>query len=98
MLLYLDSQYFDRQSFASIQEMYMSANNSVVILGDLNARMGDLSKFQKNNSAFKYTENQDTTVNFHSHEIISICEDNNIVPVNHLCTEDVKCEGNLTYR
>ncbi len=60
--------------------------------------MGDLSKFQKNNKAFKYTENPDTTVNSHGHEIISICEDNNLVPVNHLCTGDVKCEGSLTYR
>ncbi len=59
MLLYLDSPYVDRQSFSSIQEMCMSANNSVVIFGDLNACMGDLSKFQKNNRAFqfKYTEN-----------------------------------------
>ncbi len=36
-------------------------------------------------------------MNSHGHEIISICEDNTFVPVNHLCTEDIKSEGNITY-
>ncbi len=53
----------------------MSVNNSVVILGDLNARMGDLRKFQKNDKAFIYTENPNTTANTHGHEIISISEE-----------------------
>ncbi len=93
----LDSPYFDRQSLAVIQENCMS-NKYVVILGDLNARLADLSRFQNQKLGISYSENPDQTTNSHGREILSICNDFNLVPVNHMCIGGIQCEGGFTYR
>jgi len=58
--------------------------------------MQDLSQF--NASGVSYSENPDKITNANGADVISLCKDFHLVPVNHRETESVKCQGKLTYR
>ena len=70
----------------------------IVLLGDLNARLGDLNKVVNCSGGITYTLNPDTTVNTHGKEIISLCNGYNLLPVNHLKIGNLVCDGNFTFR
>ena len=91
-----DSPYFDYSSFATMQAECMMTNDCVLIMGDLNARMPSLSKF--NCHKVYYRNNLDTSANAHGREIENICLTNGIIPLNHLHTDHIDCIGDFTYR
>lgn len=92
-----DSPYFNLHSFARIQEQARSVDN-VYVLGDFNARMGDLDTFNDENRLFSYTSNPDRTTNANGRDLIELCQTNSLVPINHLTTSTISCDGNLTFR
>ena len=90
-----DSHYFTHEGFAAIQEQ-CSMHRKVLFLGDLNARLGDLIRFEDKDIA--YSENPDKTRNSNGRDILNVCTSQHIIPVNHLKTQKLKCEGNLTFK
>ncbi len=94
----IDSSYFSNDRFATIQEQSIDTSKEVVIIRDLNACLPDMSCFSKASINVNYTANPDTIENAHGKEILSICKDFLLVPVNHMCYKDVTCDGGLTYR
>jgi len=91
-----DSPFYSAQSFATIQEHCDQKN--VFILGDFNARMGNLDVFKKPMNRMNYSPNPDKATNANGRELLSLCLANNLTPVNHLQTEQLSCDGDLTYR
>ena len=92
-----DSTYYNPQAIASIQEHRKQAEN-MVLLGDLNARIGPLDRFNRLHENIMYTVNPDPVTNANGRDVISLCTNNDLVPVNHLHTDTIKCDGGLTYR
>ena len=92
-----DSPYFSMQSFADIQEKSVGGNK-LLIIGDLNARLGDLTHFDNQVKGLKYSKNPDTQANNHGTHIKNICDNHDIVPVNHAQYKDIHCDGNYTFR
>ncbi len=93
----IDSTFFSNDLFATIQEQCTDISKEVVIIGDLNAHMPDMSCFSKASIKVNYTANPENIENAHGKEILSICKDFLLVPVNHMCYKDVTCDGGLTY-
>ena len=92
-----DSSFFDPASFCHIQEECIEGRQEVLVLGDLNARLGDLSP-HADPRLFSYTANPDTSVNANGRELSNLCRSCNLVPVNHMVCQNVVCEGGLTFR
>ena len=89
-----DSPYSRPDSFSRIQEY--CTKGRVVLIGDLNARIPDLSAFNCHEAI--YTTNPDQGQNENGREILSICKDFQLVPINHRKSEDKLFDGGLTYR
>ena len=96
-ILVSDSSFFDTASFGHIQENCLEDGQEVLVLGDLNARLGDLST-HADPRLYTHTVNPDRQVNGNGRELANICKDCNLVPVNHLVCQHVVCEGGPTFR
>ena len=55
-----------------------------MILGDLNARMGNLETFDNQAHGITYTLNLDTVINSQGRVASNMCKNLNLAPVNHL--------------
>ena len=91
-----DSPYYQPQAFATIQEHCNCEN--LFILGDFNARLGSLNKFSNPFMNMDYSPNPDEIVNANGRELLSLCDTNCLIPVNHLQLNQTICEGGLTFR
>ena len=56
-----DSPYFEPESFARIQEK--CTNKNVILIGDLNSRLGDLNENIINEHSGSYSKNPDKIIN-----------------------------------
>jgi hypothetical protein len=74
-----DSTFFRPFSFSNIQEKAIDGN--MLLMGDPNARIPTLSCY--NDNLLCYSENPDSSINHHGKEM-SICNDFDLRPVNHL--------------
>ena len=84
----LDSPFFSNSSFATLQEQVLNSPNSkLLIMGDLNARIGSLNYLQTLGKNLKYTNNPDIIVNNHGKIIIEMSKTVSIVPVWHVKRE-----------
>ena len=93
-----DSPYFKGNAFAQIQEQIIDQEN-VFMLGDFNARLNNLECFNSpNENEWFYSNNPDDRQNANGTELKNICLQNDLIPINHLNFENVKCDGNLTFR
>ena len=92
-----DSAFFTPLSFSSIQEECINANK-IIIMGDLNARLGQLQEFARGNQNTKFADNVDTICNSHGRNIKMICRDFNLLPLNHMIFNRKRFEGQLTFR
>ena len=92
-----DSSFFDPASFCHIQEICLEGRQEVLVLGDLNARLGNLSSLS-DPCLYSHTENPDTHVNANGRELFNLCRSCRLVPINHLVCDNVECEGGLTFR
>lgn len=91
-----DSPFYKPSSFSNIQEM--STDSKVVLIGDFNARIPNLSVLNDTNNAFSYSVNCDSGVNGHGNEMLNICQTLGIRPINHLIIKEKHFTGDLTFR
>ena len=78
--------------------LYVQQQENVLIIGDFNSRMGNLSDFNRPTAHISYTNNPDTTINNNGRDLMSLCLSHNILPINHLTCNDIICDGNLTFK
>ncbi len=93
-----DSPYFSMNSLASIQEECLSTSDSVLVMGDLHARIPNLYAFQSVSNNISYETNPDKVSNSHGRDITSLCTDLNLLPINHMKVGTLQCKGGFTYR
>ena len=91
-----DSPYFSMDSFACIQEECVVYSNKCLVIGDLNARLPDLSLFD--NDQLSFSPNPDPGSNPNGKTLTPLMLNHSMVPVNHLITSDLSCASSLTYR
>ena len=92
-----DSLYFRPSTLASISAHVNSGKNCIVV-GDLNARFGNSNNdLIKNHPSLSYT-NVDSGTNSNGRELIRICRENDLLPVNNLSTTERTWKSSLTYR
>lgn len=92
-----DSPYFKNESFALIQTKVMT-NRYVLLLGDLNVRISDLTTFDS--AVVTYGINPDRCTNKHGYVMDNMCKNLTLTPINHaqINATKIKCDGNFTYR
>ena len=92
-----DSLYFRPTTLASISS-HVSSGKRCIIVGDLNARLGKhVHDIVKDNSDLGYRVIDETT-NENGRTVIRICQSNQLLPVNNLCTPQNSWPSQLTYR
>jgi hypothetical protein len=67
-------------------------------MGDINARIPDLSTFDEPVLGVNYRPNPDNGSNSHGHELVSICKNMDLLPLNCLDIGELHFDGGLTYR
>jgi len=90
-----DSPYFQLNVFATIHEKCIN-EEKVFIMGDLNARIPNLERFNSQNGY--YTRNPDTRSNQHGQIIFDLCKELNVQPINHFNNNNLHCDGGMTFR
>ena len=93
-----DSPYFDPHSFSIIQEQTMTYSGKIVMIGDLNARIPDLSRFNNQQKLITYDVNPDIGSNSHGRTLTQLCKDLYLYPVNHMKYKDSAFTGGFTFR
>ena len=81
-----------------ISEQCRSTDDRVIIMGDINARMPNLNVFIPGGNSVSYSQNPDPRSNSNGTMLTSLCQDVGLLPVNHLTTADIACDGGLTYK
>ena len=93
-----DSPFFSNESFAIIHEHSCGTEDKVIILGDLNARMGNLDIFNDGQIDVSYQDNADPVSNANGRDVATLCQANSLKPVNHMKYRSKQFDGNLTFR
>ena len=90
-----DSNYFSDhfQYLESLIQSSQISDKNLLIIGDLNCRLGALGTLNK----YEYTWNPDTTINSHGHKMNEICKEHNLQPINHLITCNKVFDGGFTF-
>ena len=93
-----DSPYFSLDSFALLQEHCCQQDQKCVVIGDLNARMPDLSLFESPLLQLKYRTNPDTKSNANGVDVMNLCISNHLKPLNQAIQNCKVYDGGLTYK
>ena len=95
----LDSHFFSHSDFARVCNVMRTVDNSNVLVGggDLNARIGDVTKEIPLRN-YNYRPNPDYTVNSHGTEPMKRCESFNCYIVNNLSKGSLIFDGKLTFQ
>ena len=92
------SPYFCEADIANIQAKTVDKTNRYLIMGDLNARMGDIvHNLVIDNELLTYNV-VDPVSNDNGKKLFSICKDHELLIANNLSTESVRFAGTLTFR
>ena len=92
------SPYFSEADIANLQAKTLNRTKSYVVMGDLNARMGDGVHNLAGDDASLTYQITDSGVNDNGKRIAAICKDHNLVLVNNLRTGTATFPGALTFR
>ena len=93
-----DSSYFSPASFSEVQEQVIDSDNRILVIGDFNSRMPLLQKLNNAAKDIRYSANVDQGENAHGRELLNMCLNLDIYPVNHLNYGEKHFAGNKTYR
>ena len=93
-----DSPYFTPDSFSYIHEMACDYDCNLVMFGDFNARIKDLSVFNDNTQGISYVQNIDNGINSNGKDLTDLCIACKLKPVNHLEYNKRHFEGMLTFK
>ena len=94
----VDSPYFNPMSFSDIQSQAIDSENKIVLIGDVNSRMGDLHRLDDIERGIVYASNVDATENAHGRNMLNICKNLDLYPVNHLTFRGNCFKGGKTFR
>ena len=103
MLLYtyhVDSKNYNEADFGILAEellFWMSRGYTVYVGGDFNAHLGDLNILSKKIFHWRYDENIDKINNSHRKNLMNVCEQNDISPLNHCHHYHNIRDGRFTY-
>ena len=92
-----DSLYYSTEPFEKLLEKW-SEGQEILLIGDLNARLGDLNVFEDKNIELKYTDNVDPVINENGHKLRNMSSEMELIPVNHAITSVLQHEGNFTFK
>ena len=92
-----DSQYFDMSQFSFLCAKCIESEK-VVLMGDLNARVGNPYITGHDGSVKEYGDVKDDTVNAHGRLLIKLCNNCDMAVVNHLENLNTKFGGNLSFK
>ena len=70
----------------------------MVIIGDLNARLGTVSELENIPTCVSYTANPDHVCNSNGRKVRIMCESLDLLPVNHAQLADKCMDGNYTFK
>ena len=93
-----DSPFFSPESFSVIQENIFGSTNKIVLIGDFNSRMRDLTVFNLPENNISYSRNVDLGTNRNGRDLVNLCLNLHLRPVNHLQSESLSHDGKFTYR
>ena len=93
-----DSPYFSPASFSDIQDQVVDSDNRVIALGDLNSRMSSLHKLNDVAKGISYSTNVDQGEYSHGRELLNMCLNLDVFPVNHLNYNGRHFAGSKTFR
>ena len=92
-----DSPYYDPALLGALESQVRDCDQTVV-MGDLNARVGQLPNVSIEGKTFKYCQVKDFTVNNMGRAVANMCSGNDMVVANHLRIQDKQLGGNLSFR
>ena len=92
-----DSPYFEQADLGALAAHTINTAN-VVVLGDLNGRVGVPSLMNPNGVPYVYSGVVDHTLNARGRAITNVCKNNSMVICNHLSYKDRQLAGNLSFR
>ena len=92
-----DSQYFDMSQFSFLCAKCIESEK-VVLMGDLNARVGNPYITGHDGSVKEYGDVKDDTVNAHCRLLIKLSNNCDMAVVNHLENLNTKFGGNLSFK
>lgn len=92
------SPYFSESDIANLQAKTVDDSKKYVIIGDLNARVGEkVNELVSHTATFKYTM-VDPGINDNGKKVLAVCKDRKLLVVNNLSTGSSSFPGGLTYR
>ena len=86
-----DSPYYERGLWGSQAAHAAHAaqtNDHLIVLGDLNARVGTPVIPDAEDTPYTYSGVIDTTTNSHGKDVINLCKNGGMTVLNHLTTKD----------
>ena len=94
-----DSPYYDSAIFGHLQSLIKKdGSKKVLIMGDLNSRVGSPANLQVDNEQCMYDGVEDLTVNSNGKCTLQLCEDNELVIINNLKHCGRHFKSNLSFR
>ena len=93
-----DSPYFNPTSFSDIQSQVVGSESKIVLIGDINSRMGNLNRLDAFERGIVYASNVDATENAHGRNMLRLCNNLDMYPVNHLTFWGKSFVGRKTFR
>ena len=94
-----DSPYYDAAVFGYLQSLARrDESKKLIIMGDLNSRVGIPTDLHIKNDKCVYEGVQDTTVNKNGNCLLQLCEDSKLVVINNLKYGDRHFESQLSFR
>ena len=93
-----DSPYYQSNAFSDINENYFSSNDNLVILGDINARIGNMNVLCDVSNGISYQNNVDPGSNANGTDLENLLACCNLKPLNHMIYAGKEFNGDYTYR
>lgn len=92
-----DSPYYEPSMFGALLANIMQRSR-VVIMGDLNSRVGVPYLTDLGDKPYQYNETRDFVVNDNGKQLLDICKNSEMLIANHLVIGDKILGGNLSYK
>ena len=72
--------------------------HEVLVIGDFNARLGNLAVFEEGAEGIRYSDNSDLQRNSNGTKLINLCSNMKLFPVNHSQVHSKRFSGKLTFK
>lgn len=93
-----DSPFFSHESFSVINEHCRNPHDLIILMGDVNARLGPLDCFNDQAIDCTYSTNPDERRNANGNDLRDLMLTNSIKPINGLTFRRHQFRGGLTFR